>query len=171
MHAHKQSCTKGWVCGLGRDSSCACACSVCRACSELATRMTQGGSGLSANYKLIESGGGFDDHVECSKRTATSRLLGSMFSVRFPWLDCWDHIDLSVHGAYACVLCPVVRVCSCASSCSWGVLPCLEREHILVTQHVLSLSLSYLADGISPPVVKCLFITSVMKTLIGMSEI
>jgi hypothetical protein len=104
--------------------------------------MTQGGSGLPANCKLIESGGGFDDHVECSKRTATSRLLGSMFSVRFAWLDCLDYINLSVHGAYARVLCPVVRVCSRARSCSRVVLPCLVRERNLVREHILSVSLS-----------------------------
>ena len=101
--------------GAQSEVRCACVCAIarvhvraraCQACSELTTHMTQGGSGLPANCKLIESGGGFDDHVECSKRTATSRLLGSMFSVRFAWLDCLDHINLSVHGAYARVLCP-----------------------------------------------------------------
>jgi len=41
-----------------------------------------GETGLAPNCKLIEGGGGFDDHVECSKKNATSKLLGSMFSVR-----------------------------------------------------------------------------------------
>jgi hypothetical protein len=44
--------------------------------------MAQDATGLAPNCKLIEGGGGFDDHVECSKRNATSKLLGSLFSVR-----------------------------------------------------------------------------------------